>query len=190
MGQYYKELSWNEDLAWLRYNIRDIFKQVDANNVDFGSVFNRIFEKKDLMDDDYADKMLEIQEKYDLMDHCYLIRSHPSKLVHDPHNHKAEGDTKVTLLLPIEGCDNKTITSFVEPVSSNAGIARDERTSTVLHPDEEYTVIESFSVVDKPVAINNNQWHMMVSNSDVQERITFAWPFEGKWVPNLSQLPL
>lgn len=166
MGIHYKDIEFNSDIIWLRDNIRTVFSELGASKVDFGYSLRSVSGNK---------KLLEIKQKYELMDHCYILISNPEKLVHDPHHHGAE-ETKITLLTPIAGCDDRTITSFVEPIGDPSN-ATDDRTSTVLHPDCEYNIVESFVLKDNPVLLNNSQWHMVESEDSVVERVSFAWPF-------------
>jgi len=166
MGIYYKDIDFNSDLLWLRDNIRTVFTELGAAKVDFGYSLRSVQNNN---------KLVEIKEKYELSNHCYILISNPEKLTHDPHHHGAE-NVSITLLTPISGCDNRTVTSFVEPIGEHTN-ATDSRTSTVLHPNCEYKVIEHFILKDNPVLLNNSQWHMIESETDVVERVSFAWPF-------------
>lgn len=166
MGTYYKDIAFNDDTTWLRDNIQSVFNELNAIRTDFGYLISDVSANSTLVD---------IQQRYKLMDHCYLMVSDSSKLIHDPHHHHAEGTT-ITLLTPISGCDTKTVTSFVQPTGETI-IATDARTTTVLHPDCAYDTLETFSLTTNPVLLNNSQWHMVESQSDITERIAFAWPY-------------
>lgn len=172
MPTYYKELSWDSDYTWLRDNISTWFDNHSAGDVDFGrSIQDPVLDMNDSIDQRYA----SIRDRFNLKDHCYIMNSTPAKKVHDPHRHDAE-DTFVSLVIPVEGCDSNTVTSWLEPNDSDYSLATDTRTTNCLHPDEAYTVLETTSVASVPVVINNRQWHKVESNDNVTKRVTFVWP--------------
>lgn len=172
MPTNYKELSWDSDYTWLRDNISTFFDNHSAIDVDFG----RLIENPTLdMNDPIDQRYVSIRDRFNLKTHCYIMNSTPAKKVHDPHRHDAE-DTFVSLVIPVEGCDSNTVTSWLEPNDSDYSLATDARTTNCLHPDETYTVLETTSIASVPVVINNRQWHKVESNDNVTKRVTFVWP--------------
>lgn len=172
MGKYYKEVKWNSDFEYLKNFSLELLNTQIVEDIDFGKIINDV-------DNQIKDNRIHyIKEKYHLHNHFYYLISTPQKRTHDPHIHTEE-NTSISLNIPIKGCDENTVTSWIEPIG-NIHYATDNRTSSVLHQSQEYKIIEQNALV-MPRFVRNDVFHMITSNHKVTERINLAWPLLSKY---------